>query len=142
MHPEENRREKIGLLGISLPGERTDIALDALTRARTALAQLGFEVAGDSDLALSEREVLARVQVFAAAEVGVVVYLLGTWLEAPMVVNAIERHPGMSPVLWAIPSLPSFSLVAAGVVPVIVSEVPIHQPSTVSTVVELVPMLP
>lgn len=108
--------KRVGLIGISLPEERTDIALDALTRARSALVQTGFEAAGEAELALSEDEVLARVQAFAAADIGILVYLLGTWLEAPMVVNAVERNPGMYPVIWAIPSLPSFSLVAAGVI--------------------------
>ena len=116
MNPCVDRRRKIGMVGISLPGERTDIALDALARAWMALTQLGFDVTGDRELALSEGEVLARVQAFTATEVSAVVYLLGTWMEAPMVVNAIERYPGTPVVLWAIPALPSFSLVAAGVI--------------------------
>lgn len=116
MQNKEKDQKKVGLVGISLPGERRDIAQDALTRAKAALTQLGFAVAGENDLALNETDVLERVHAFTVAETGVVVYLLGTWLEAPMVVNAIERHPEMSVVIWAIPSLPSFSLVAAGVV--------------------------
>lgn len=116
MYEKKHPHRRVGLIGISLPDERTDIALDALTRARAALIEIGFDEAGEAGLALGENEVLARVQAFAAAEVGMIVYLLGTWLEAPMVVNAIERHPEISTVIWAIPSLPSFSLVAAGVI--------------------------
>ena len=117
MISERCMAKRVGLIGISLPGERTDIALDACQRAHAALTGLGFAVIGDREqLALNERDVLDRVHALAAAEVSAIVYLLGTWLEAPMVVNPIERTPGIPVLLWAIPALPSFSLVAAGVV--------------------------
>jgi len=108
-------KARVGLITVSLPRERVDLARHWNRIAREELEKSGgLDVLSRDDLALNVEDTVATARAFARDGVHSIVYLLGTWIYAPQVVRAIQEVP-LPAIVWSPRDPASFSLTAAGV---------------------------
>ncbi|MDI6870653.1 MAG: hypothetical protein QME79_04695 [Bacillota bacterium] len=108
------RMPKVGLIPVSLAGERLDLAEQFASTARASLVKRGLDLVGEGGLRLTGRDVLAAARAARDQEADCLVYLVGTWISAPDVVTAM-RQIALPTVIWGIPEPASFSSVGANV---------------------------
>lgn len=108
-------KARVGLVTVSLPRERVDLARHWNRIAREELEKRGgLCVLSRDDPALSVEDTVATARAFARDGVQSIVYLLGTWIYAPQVVRAMQEV-AVPAIVWSPRDPASFSLTAAGV---------------------------
>lgn len=111
-----NKKVKIGLICVGLEGERLELAQEFMQQAQQSLARKGLTVVNpDAVYTLTGAQV--QDQAIACRQAGAVaiVYLIGTWILANHIIDAVQRVD--LPVgVWGIPEESSFSSVGANVV--------------------------
>jgi L-fucose isomerase len=106
---------KIGLLCISLEGERIDYAQKFEEEAREGFKKLNIEIVNASGVKLNRQSVIDASRKIEAEDADVIVYLIGTWIFADAVVSAAQQvHLPIA--IWGVPEPVSFSSVGANVV--------------------------
>lgn len=112
---QPNTTPKIGLLCVSLDGERTDYAQQFEDKARESLKGLGIEVLNEPGLLMDIDAVVGASRALHTWEADAVIYLIGTWILADGIVSAAQQ--GRIPTaVWGVPEPVSFSSVGANVV--------------------------
>lgn len=106
---------KIGLITVSLDGERTDLAKQFEMNALVSLKKSGLEVLENPSLSLNGADVLQAVENAKNKRADCIVFLIGTWVYAPDIISAIQQFP-FPIVVWGIPEPASFSSVGANVI--------------------------
>lgn len=108
-------KAKIGLICVSLEGERTDLAQEFRAQAITSLKNAGVEVVNPVDAyTLTGEEVHKQTQKSVAAGADAIIYLIGTWILANHVIDAV-RETALPFAVWGVPEPASFSSVGANV---------------------------
>lgn len=106
---------RIGLVCVSLAGERTDLAEIFHAQALQTLNDVGVEVVNPVDAyTLTGEAVRAQTEACVAAGADAMVYLVGTWILADHVVDAV-RELALPFAIWGVPEPASFSSVGANV---------------------------
>lgn len=105
----------IGLITVSLDGERTDLAKQFEMSALVSLKKSGLEVLENPSLCLNGADVLRAVENAKNKRVDCIVFLIGTWVYAPDIISAIQQFH-LPVVVWGIPEPASFSSVGANVI--------------------------
>ena len=108
------RIPKVGLVAVSLAGERVDLADQFFSTARSNLVQKGFDVIENSGLNLTGHDVMKAVTDARNQGADCIIYLIGTWIYAPDIVTAIQQI-NLPTVIWGIPESASFSSVGTNV---------------------------
>jgi len=107
---------KIGLICVSLAGERTDLAEQFLTKARDNLQKSEICILNSqSGVVLDARQVMTEAEEALQKGADCIVYIIGTWVLAKYVVDPILRL-GIPTAIWGVPEGASFSSVGANVV--------------------------
>ena len=102
---------KIGLICVSLDGERTDLAKLFLRQAKDALREKGMRVAeGAENYTTSRGEVAKQAGKYREENVDCILYLIGTWILADHVVDALQASAGVPAAVWGVPEAASFCL--------------------------------
>ena len=109
------KKKRVGLMTLSLPRERTDLAEEFHQNAVMALNAAGFEVDSPDKLVFDTDSCVAAVRGFKERGAECALILLGTWVFAPSVVDTIQEVDIPFGV-WAEDNPASFSLTAGGVV--------------------------
>ena len=105
---------KIGLICVGLEGERNDIAEENRKKAEERLRQAGLIVISLQDgVTRTGEEVRAGVQ--RCADADAVVFLIGTWIVANHIVDAVTELQ-IPFAIWGMPEPVSFSSVGANVI--------------------------
>jgi L-fucose isomerase len=107
------KEPRVGLITVSLAGERLDLAERFSSAARANLAKRRLEVLGGG-LKLTGREVSEAARNARDDGADCIVYLVGTWISAPDVVTAMREVP-LPTVIWGVPEPASFSSVGGNV---------------------------
>ncbi|MBN2323046.1 MAG: hypothetical protein JXQ30_04870 [Spirochaetes bacterium] len=112
----KNRKEglRIGLLTVSLPAERVDIAKRADKLAYKNFTDTGIRLIHQDKIATSEGDILSAISEFECKDVDCIIYLIGTWIYPPSIVSAIQESRTPC-IIWAITEPASFSLVGSHV---------------------------
>ena len=107
---------KAALVCVGQEGEHNELAQQFLDRAVSALAHRDLELVGSpTQVAITPAEVMDCVRAGRHAGADCVIYLIGTWILADKVVDAI-RSVNLPAAIWGIPEGISFSSVGANVV--------------------------
>ncbi|MBA7624953.1 hypothetical protein ES703_32373 [subsurface metagenome] len=106
---------KVGLITLSLPRERRDLAENFHLAAINSLKKAGLDVVPHKDISLSTEETVSAARELRDNGVDCLIYLIGTWVYPPMIVTATQEVR-MPFVLWAMADPQSFSLVGGGIV--------------------------
>lgn len=107
---------KAGLVCVGLEGERNDLARGFRKIAEEELLKRGVRIVNqNSPCTLTGAEVMEQSQKSETEGADVVIYLVGTWILADHIVDAILRLK-IPFVIWGIPEPASFSSVGANVV--------------------------
>lgn len=109
------RQPKLGLVSVSLAGERIDLAKQFYKQGLQCLLSKGLDVNGVVTPCLTEAEVLEATRNMVSAGVDCLVYVIGTWVYAPSIVTAMQQFY-LPTVIWGSPEPASFSSVGANVV--------------------------
>jgi len=107
-------KAKIGLITVSLPRERVDLARHWNTLAREELEKAGLEVLYREQLAFTVDETVNTAKSMERDGADSIIYLLGTWIYAPQVVTSAQEVT-IPTVLWSPRDAAAFSLTGAGV---------------------------
>lgn len=108
-------KSKVGVIALSLPRERTDLAEKFLTDAVASLKNNGFEVCTYENLIFETDKCIKVASEMKAKGVSSILLLLGTWVDTPVVVDTI-REVKIPFGIWAEDNPGSFSLTAGGIV--------------------------
>jgi L-fucose isomerase len=108
-------KKAVGLITLSLPRERTDLAEAFGRNATAALESAGFETYGDEKPVFDTDGCLNTARTLKERGADCILILLGTWVFAPTVVDTI-RAVDIPFGVWAEDNPASFSLTAGGVV--------------------------
>jgi L-fucose isomerase len=108
-------KNKVGVIALSLPRERTDLAEKFLTDAVASLNNNGFEVCTYENLIFETDKCIKVASEMKAKGVSSILLLLGTWINTPVVVDTI-REVKIPFGIWAEDNPGSFSLTAGGIV--------------------------
>jgi hypothetical protein len=76
------REARVGLVPVSLAGERVDLAQNFYDQALLSMQSLGIEILGRFSPCLTGEEVMAATRQVTAEEADCLVYLVGTWVYA------------------------------------------------------------
>lgn len=107
---------KIGLICVSLDGERTDLAELFLREAQSVLLRKGMRIAESAESYTTSRgEVVERAAKYREENVDCILYLTGTWILADHIVDAVQASAGVPAAIWGVPDAASFSSVGANV---------------------------
>ncbi len=106
---------RVGLITVSLDGERIDLAKKFANLAHENLSNNDMTIVADKEIQLNGKDVLRSVKYAREQEVDCIIYLIGTWVYAPDVINAIHRMDTPT-IIWGIPEGASFSSVGANVI--------------------------
>jgi len=109
------QKKSVGLIALSLPRERTDLAEVFGKNALEALKTKGLEVYTHDGLAFDTNQCLAAAREFEEKGVDGILILLGTWVFAPTVVDIVKAFD-IPFGIWAEDNPASFSLTAGGIV--------------------------
>lgn len=107
--------KKIGLITVSQPRERIDLAKEFHSNAETALRSEGFKVFAHGDLLFDSQDCIRVAERFKKEGVGCIFLLLGTWVDSPVIVDTL-RAVDIPFAVWAEDNPASFSLTAGGIV--------------------------
>ncbi|MEQ9715588.1 MAG: hypothetical protein ABGF52_08650 [Candidatus Asgardarchaeum sp.] len=136
---------RVGMMTLALPRERVDLAENFHKRALETLKGKNIDVISPDGLILNERDSL-EFAMKVANDIDAMIYLVGTWIFAPMVVTPIQATQIPS-VIWAVDDMASASLVGAAVTKGSLEELGIYhlfiygQPDDESVIQELLPFL-
>lgn len=122
---EYGTKPKVGLVVVSLPGERVDLAERFGIELRKALSGVGLDIVTGAGVALDGTGVSQAVSLFKTQRVDCIVYLIGTWVSSPDVVTAIQDSH-IASIVWGVPEGASFSSVGANAVHGSLDELGIH----------------
>jgi len=111
--PEKKR--KVGIMIVSLPRERTDLAQKFGKKASMALGSAGFTVIMKDELIFDSEACVRAAKEYVDSGVDCIILLLGTWVSAPTVVDTV-REIDFPFAVWAEDNPASFSLTAGGIV--------------------------
>ncbi len=111
----ENKAPEIGLIPLSLPRERTDLAQGFAVAAAETLRGRGFAVDTTGELVLDTERCLTAACGFRDGGADCILILLGTWVFSPTVVDTV-RAVDLPFGIWAVDDPASFSLTAGGIV--------------------------
>jgi L-fucose isomerase len=106
---------RIGLLCVSLEGERIDYAQKFEEEAREKLKNLHIEIVNASGVKLDRQSVVDASKKIEAEDVDALIYIIGTWIFADSVVSAVQQV-NLPVAIWGVPEPVSFSSVGANVV--------------------------
>jgi L-fucose isomerase len=109
------KKQSVGLIILSLPRERIDLAEEFGRNAVKALKSAGFEVHSHEDLVFDTDQCVKAARDLKEKGADCILILLGTWVFAPTVVDTIQGM-GIPFGVWAEDNPASFSLTAGGVV--------------------------
>jgi len=110
----ESTRPRVGLVALSLPRERVDRASFWLKRAKEILPKAGLELLAHEEVVLSVEGSLEAVSALVERGAEGIIYLIGTWIYAPMVIEPIRKFK-LPALLWSPPDPAAFSLVGTAV---------------------------
>jgi L-fucose isomerase len=105
----------VGVMTLSLPRERTDLAQRFQESAIKELRGVGLDIVCHGQLVMTTDAAVEAARELASRHVDCIVYLLGTWVFAPAVVSAMQAVAVPSGI-WADGDPGSFSLTAGGIV--------------------------
>ena len=108
-------KNKVGVIALSLPRERTDLAEKFHTDAVVSLNNNGFEVCTHKNLVFETDKCIKIASEMRAKGVSSILLLLGTWVNTPVVIDTI-REVKIPFGIWAEDNPGSFSLTAGGIV--------------------------
>ena len=109
------KKNKVGVIVLSLPRERTDLAEKFYAGAVTSLKKEGFEVGSHKGLIFDTNTCIETATKMKAEGASSILLLLGTWVDTPVVVDTI-REVEIPFGIWAEDNPGSFSLTAGGIV--------------------------
>lgn len=109
------QKKRVGLITLSLPRERTDLAEAFGQNALEALKTKGLEVYTHDGLVFDTNQCLATAHKLKEKGVACMLVLLGTWVFAPTVVDTVRAFE-LPFGIWAEDNPASFSLTAGGIV--------------------------
>ncbi len=107
-------KARIGLLCVSLEGERVDYAEEFEKKARAGILRRDIEILNSSGVLMDSADVIAAAKRLRDMDADAVVYLVGTWIFADGIVGAIQQS-GLPAAIWGVPEPVSFSSVGANV---------------------------
>jgi L-fucose isomerase len=116
---------KVGLITLSLPRERTDIAEKAHKELLAALQQQPLDVIPEKDLVLSMEETVRVAKDMTHKGIQCIIYNIGTWVYAPMVVSAVQAT-ALPSIVYGYRSPAAFSLVGAAITHGSLDEIGLH----------------
>lgn len=110
------KNTKLGLVCVSLEGEKTDLARKFKKQAVKSLQKENVEVVNaQKDITLSRQEAIAQCREAEDAGADAIVFLIGTWILCDHVIDA-ARSISLPMGVWGIPEPISFSSVGANAV--------------------------
>ncbi len=107
-------KPKIGLITLSLPRERTDIAEQAHKELLEALKKHPVDIAPYDELILTIEDCVQVSEDMVHDRIQCIIYNIGSWVYAPMVVSAIQAT-GLPSIVYGYRSAAAFSLVGAAI---------------------------
>ncbi len=107
-------KPKVGLMTLSLENERIDLAIKWNKIAIEKLKEKNIEVVFKEELIYNIEDSIKATKEFISNEVDCIIYLIGTWIYVPTLVNAAleSRVPIL---LWSIKDPATFSITGAGI---------------------------
>lgn len=108
-------KNKIGVIVLSLPRERTELAEEFYTKALISLESSGFETYTHKNLIFETNQCIKVANEMKARGASLILLLLGTWVNSPVVVDTL-REVKVPFGIWAEDNPGSFSLTAGGIV--------------------------
>lgn len=108
-------KPKVGLITLSLERERTDIAKQAHSELLTALKGQQLDVTPHTDLVLTMEDSVQVSEDMVHDRIQCIIYNIGSWVYAPMVVSAVQAT-GLPSIVYGYRSPAAFSLVGAAVI--------------------------
>lgn len=118
-------KPKVGLMTLSLERERTDIAEQAHKELLAALKQQPLEVIAYDGLVLTMEDTVRISEDMVHDHIQCIIYNIGTWVYAPMVVSAVQAT-GLPSIVYGYRSPAAFSLVGAGITHGSLDELGLH----------------
>ena len=85
------KKKRVGLLTLSLPREKTDLAEEFHRNAVKTLTSAGFEVDSPDKLVFDTDSCIGTARGFKERGADCAIILLGTWVFAPSVVDTIQE---------------------------------------------------
>ncbi len=107
-------KPKVGLITLSLPRERIDIAQEAHKELLKALKKQPLEVIPHNELILTMEDSVQISEDMAHDHIQCIIYNIGSWIYAPMVVSAVQAT-GLPSIVFGYRSPAAFSLVGAAI---------------------------
>ncbi|MFX1342177.1 MAG: L-fucose/L-arabinose isomerase family protein [Promethearchaeota archaeon] len=107
-------KPKVGLVTLSLERERTDIAEQAHKELLKALKTQPLDVVPEDKLVLTMEENVRVAEDMIHDHIQCIIYNIGTWVYAPMVVSAVQAT-GLPSIVYGYRSPAAFSLVGAAI---------------------------
>lgn len=108
-------QRKVGLITVSLPRERVDLAKEFHSHAQSAFKNEAFAVCAHDDLVFDAETGINAAERMKKEGAGCIFLLLGTWVNSPVIVD-ILRAVNIPFAIWAEDNPASFSLTAGGIV--------------------------
>lgn len=108
------QKPKVGLITLSLTRERTDIAQQAHKELSEALNTQPLEVISHNELVLTMEDSVRISEDMIHDHVQCIIYNIGSWVYAPMVVSAVQAT-GLPSIVYGYRSSAAFSLVGAAI---------------------------
>jgi len=109
------QKRKVGLITLSLPRERTDLAKNFGKNAHKSLLSAGFDIIADDGLIFKTAQCIAAARKYVDMGADCIIILLGTWVFTPSVVDTL-KDVDIPFGIWAEDNPGSFSLTAGGIV--------------------------
>ncbi|MFW9984495.1 MAG: L-fucose/L-arabinose isomerase family protein [Candidatus Odinarchaeota archaeon] len=107
-------KPKVGLITLSLERERTDIAGQAHKELLKALKTQPLDVVPEKKLVLTMEDTVRVAEDMFHDHIQCIIYNIGTWIYAPMVVSAVQAS-GLPSIVYGYRSPAAFSLVGAAI---------------------------
>jgi L-fucose isomerase len=107
-------KPKVGLITLSLPRERIDIAKQAHKELFAALNSKHLDIVTQDEPVLTIEDTVRIAEDMAHDHVQCIIYNIGTWIYAPMVVSAVQAT-GLPCIVYGYRSPAAFSLVGAAI---------------------------
>jgi L-fucose isomerase len=107
-------KPKVGLTTLSLERERIDIAEQAHKELLKALKTQPLDVISEEKLVLTMEDAVRVAEDMVHDHIQCIIYNIGTWIYAPMVVSAVQVT-GLPSIVYGYRSPASFSLVGAAI---------------------------
>ena len=108
-------KRKVGLITLSLPRERTDLAENFEKNAHKSLLSAGFDIIANDGLIFETAQCIAAARKYADMGADCIIILLGTWVFTPSIVDTLKKVD-IPFGIWAEDNPGSFSLTAGGIV--------------------------